>query len=67
MYDPDTPESCGCRGTGWLGEDAEGRPIPCLMHKPHLVTGGRSEIHDYAEREPSERARAAIEKADHDA
>lgn len=21
---------------GWLGEDSEGRPIPCLQCRPHL-------------------------------
>ena len=30
------PHSVACRG-GWLGEDAEGRPIPCLMCRPHLA------------------------------
>lgn len=25
-------DACG----GWLGEDPEGRPIPCLVHRPHL-------------------------------
>ncbi|MBM0125608.1 hypothetical protein [Pimelobacter simplex] len=25
----------GCRD-GWLGEDDEGRPIPCLECRPHL-------------------------------
>lgn len=64
MYDPDAPETCGCRGTRWLGEDAEGRPIPCLVHKPHLVTDGRSEINDYADRTISDRARRAIEESD---
>lgn len=24
-----------CAG-GWLGEDAEGHPIPCLICRPHL-------------------------------
>jgi hypothetical protein len=25
-----------CR-SGWLGDDAEGRPIPCPVHRPHLL------------------------------
>ncbi len=65
MYDPDAPEhSPDCR-SGWLGEDAEGRRIPCLLCKPHLVR--RSEIHDSANRPVSDRARAAIEEADRNA
>lgn len=28
-HDPD------CRD-GWLGEDADGRPVPCLECRPHL-------------------------------
>lgn len=27
-----------CRG-GWLGEDAKGRPRPCLACRPHLAHG----------------------------
>lgn len=27
-----------CRN-GWLGEDPDGRPIPCLRCRPHLLTG----------------------------
>lgn len=30
------PEDCHCRGTGWCGEDQDGRPRPCLTHRPHL-------------------------------
>lgn len=45
---------------GWLGEDDEGRRIPCLACKPHLIRGTTT-TEDYAEREPSARARAAIE------
>jgi hypothetical protein len=64
MYDPDAvdldddhnPANC----PGWLGEDREGRPIPCLRCKPDLAR--RSVINDYAERAPSPRARAAIER-----
>ncbi len=48
-----------CRG-GWLGTDREGRPVPCLACKPHLVR--RSDVNDYADRQPSDRARAAIEE-----
>lgn len=22
---------------GWCGEDADGRPVPCLVCRPHLV------------------------------
>lgn len=25
-----------CAG-GWLGEDADSRPIPCLQCRPHLI------------------------------
>lgn len=50
-----------CGGTGWIGEDAEGRPIPCLVCKDHLIT--RSHVRDFADTEPtSARARAAIER-----
>lgn len=31
LHDPN------CRG-GWLGADAEGRPRPCRICKPHLFT-----------------------------
>ncbi|RJO74148.1 hypothetical protein D5S18_18520 [Nocardia panacis] len=44
-----------CRGTGWLGDDNEGRPIPCLVCKAHLAT--RSTVHETT---PSPRAQAAI-------
>lgn len=27
------PARCG----GWLGEDEEGRPVPCLRCRPHLA------------------------------
>lgn len=48
----------------WLGEDDEGRPIPCLRCKTHLATG--SHIPDYrADRPVSDRARAAIERENH--
>ncbi|MHA4852451.1 hypothetical protein L1080_023355 [Rhodococcus sp. MSC1_016] len=32
----------GCRG--WLGEDQDGRLIPCLICKPHLA--GASHVND---------------------
>lgn len=47
-----------CR-KGWLGHDDEGRPIPCLRCKDHLIKG-TSTTSDFAEREPSARARQAI-------
>lgn len=36
----DAPEAHVCRG-GWLGEDADGNPIPCLKCKPHLEPSRR--------------------------
>jgi hypothetical protein len=39
-----------CRG-GWLGFDAELRPIPCLACRPHLIKTLHS--NDCAERLPS--------------
>lgn len=48
-----------CR-KGWLGHDDEGRPIPCLRCKDHLIKG-TSTTSDFAEREPSARARQAID------
>lgn len=33
---PDVSGVHKCVG-GWLREDAEGRPVPCLRCKPHLV------------------------------
>ncbi|WP_341359069.1 hypothetical protein V5H98_15200 [Georgenia sp. M64] len=29
----------GGRGRGWLGQDAQGRPIPCPVCKPHTARG----------------------------
>lgn len=29
------PHEARCR-SGWLGEDAEGRPVPCTVCRPHL-------------------------------
>lgn len=61
-YGERTEPSCrnpNCRN-GWLGEDEEGRPIPCLDHKPHLIKGTTT-THDYAESTPSLRAQQAIE------
>jgi len=37
--DPDddwTPHEDRCRD-GWLREDADGRPSPCLLCRPHLA------------------------------
>lgn len=62
-YGEPDPPACRdprCR-KGWLGTDDEQRPIPCPACKPHLAVT-RSDVHDYAEREPSARARAAIER-----
>ncbi|MGB7363327.1 MAG: hypothetical protein WA931_09855 [Rhodococcus sp. (in: high G+C Gram-positive bacteria)] len=42
-----------CR-RGWLGEDAEGRPIPCLVCRPHLARP--SEVHDIDDRRWKRRA-----------
>ena len=58
------PEPPKCRDPrcrrGWVGHDDEGRPIPCLDCKPHLRK--TSTANDYAERPPSARAQAAIDK-----
>lgn len=54
--DPRCGNGCPKR---WIGYDDDGRPIPCLNCKPHLVKT-RSDVHDFAEREPSARAQAAI-------
>ncbi|MBF6411226.1 hypothetical protein [Nocardia farcinica] len=48
--------------SGWAGEDAKGRPRPCLRCKPHLRATRRP--HDYAETIPSRRAQEAIARAD---
>ncbi|MFI9507549.1 hypothetical protein [Nocardia sp. NPDC052566] len=48
-----------CR-SGWLGHDNEYRPLPCPVCRPHTIR--RSTVHDFAEHEPSARARAAIEQ-----
>ncbi|MGI5222197.1 hypothetical protein [Nocardia sp. CA-290969] len=49
--------------SGWVNPDAD-HPQPCLLCKPHLRSGTRREVTDYAETIPSARARAAIERAD---
>ena len=37
ILEPDPmPEPHTCR-RGWRGTDPEGRPIPCLICKPHLA------------------------------
>lgn len=70
MYDPESAADSApwhdprCRG-GWLGEDHEGRRIPCLVCKPHLIR--RSVVDDSANRPISDRARAAIEKENRNA
>lgn len=33
---PPRPHEARCRN-GWLGEDSGGRPVPCLVCRPHLV------------------------------
>lgn len=35
--------------TGWRGEDSEGRPIPCLICKPHR-RARTAIVHDFAVR-----------------
>lgn len=60
--EPPPPHHCG---NGWIGETPDGRPIPCLICKPHLAR--RGEIHDSANRPVSDRARAAIEKENRNA
>jgi hypothetical protein len=42
--DPDTPEDdhpYGCED-GWLGEDAQGRPRPCPVCRPHIPQGRKT-------------------------
>ncbi|NEW42753.1 hypothetical protein GV794_02100 [Nocardia cyriacigeorgica] len=57
------PTERGCRNPqcrrGWLGNDNDGRPIPCLGCKPHLAQ--TKTINDHSERPPSARAQQAIE------
>ncbi|WP_148310139.1 hypothetical protein [Nocardia otitidiscaviarum] len=48
----------GCRG--FNGYDDELRPIPCYVCRPHLRR--LSSDNDYAERTPSARAQAAIDR-----
>lgn len=60
-YGDPQPRACRdprCR-RGWLGNDEEGRPIPCLSCKPHLARTKSS--NDFAESQPSARAQRAIE------
>lgn len=59
--DPRCVPGANRTGHRWIGLDDEARPIPCLNCKSHLART-RSDVHDYAEREPSARARAAIER-----
>lgn len=35
VINPATAHDPRCR-SGWLGEDIDGRPIPCLRCRPHL-------------------------------
>ncbi len=51
------------RPKGWVGEDDEGRPIPCLQCKDHLLKG-TSTVRDFAEIPPSGDAQDAINRAD---
>lgn len=51
------PHRCNNR---WLGEDEEGRPIPCLLCKKHLTRPDDTDDYDPSRLSP--RARAAIEK-----
>ena len=48
-----------CRN-GWNGEDEQGRPIPCLICRPHLWK--TMSHNDYSETVPSARAQQAIER-----
>jgi len=48
-----------CRN-GWLGEDEQGRPIPCPVHKPWT----RGERHNVNQTTPSLRAAQAIAAAE---
>lgn len=55
--DPRCGNGCPKR---WLGWDDEGRPIPCLVCKDHLLKG-TSTTNDSARTTPSASARAAID------
>lgn len=46
-----------CRN-GWLSRPDDDTPRPCLICRPHLAK--TTTTHDFAEREPSARAAAAI-------
>ena len=46
-----------CRN-GWLSRPDDDTPRPCLICRPHLAK--TTNTHDFAEREPSARAAAAI-------
>lgn len=56
--DPRCGNGCPPR---WVGYDDEGRPIPCLQCKPHLINGTVHD-NDFAESKPSARAQQAIER-----
>ena len=56
------PHRCG---NGWIGETSDGRPIPCLICKPHL--GRRSDVNDFADRPVSDRAQRAIDQENRNA
>lgn len=63
--EPETRKKCrnpNCRPPGWLGTDDEGRPIPCMECKDHLLH--RRDVNDFAERTPSARAQQAINAAE---
>ncbi len=36
LYDEPPPDPHDRCVDGWLGEDTDGRPIPCLRCRPHL-------------------------------
>ncbi|REE74384.1 hypothetical protein C8E05_3819 [Rhodococcus wratislaviensis] len=44
---PKVPHHPDCR-SGWLGEDLDGRPVPCLQCRPHLAR--TADINDCSKR-----------------
>lgn len=58
---PDPRCGTGGRRPGWVDEDDEGRPVPCLLCKGHLIKGTVHD-NDFAESTPSARAQQAIER-----
>jgi hypothetical protein len=63
--EPIDPDVCphGCRKGGWLTPEDADLQIPCPLHRPRRTP---TEVDDYDPSRLSERARAAIEKADRD-